>query len=208
MRKMYISLIVLLLMLCAAGLAMLLWGAVFDQYLESNTVGQNVVSLSAALNDKQLQKERNLARWYNLTLRKEKPDTGFLSAYLQIMDFGAGRMGYLEIPALSVLKPIAHETGNTQASDEVVHQFGTSLPVGGKHNCPVLYCGGEGDALAAGDAFSIHILDTVLTYQVAEMGDKMPKNQTGEDLCVLWFSSEEGALFITGVRTTKIVISG
>lgn len=205
MRKIFIALCLTLLGLCAVGLAVLHWGTKYGRYPESSATNLDTVSLTAALTDVQMQKERNLARWYNLALRAEKPDAGFLSAYLQILDFRAGKMGYLEFPGLALTQPIIHETGNEQASGEIVHQFGTSLPVGGRGNCPVLRCGGDGKIVAVGDEFYIHILDSVLTYQVAETGSKMPQNRKGEDLCVLWFSSEDGAYYVTGVRTTEIL---
>lgn len=199
MRKIYIGLIGLLLVVCAAGAALLQWSAVFEEYEQCDAAVLDAAFLTGMLSDEQLERERNLARWYNFTLREKSPDTGQQSAYDQLLDFGEGKMGYLEIPGQGLFLPIYHEIQWSQESC-AVHSFGTSLPVGGRGNCPVLRCSEEGISLSEGDVFCIHILDMVLAYQVAETGSAPPQNPEREDLCVLQLSAEAGAVYVTGVR--------
>lgn len=199
MGKKITVIILVLLVLFAGGGAALRW----SPQTEAQQVWEPELLL---LSSETLQKERNLARWYNLKLRETIPEKTSDGVYAQLLDFGAGKMGYLEIPALEVWQPIVHEGESQWQKDTAVHSFGTALPVGGKGNCPVLRCGGDGSSIAAGDIFCIHILDTVLIYQAASVGGELPEAAKGEDRCVLVFSSEAGTVYVTGIRTQELGI--
>lgn len=196
MRKIFIGLILVLLMLCAAGAALLRWDAIAAD--EPCPAGQ-VPSLTGMLDTEQLEKERNLARWYNFTLREESLDTELPDAYDQLLDFGMGKMGYLEMPGQGLFLPIVHESAE-MTENCVIHSFGTALPVGGRGNCPVLRCGVAGISISEGDVFCVHVLDAVLTYQVTKTGSVPPQNSGGEDLCILQLFTEAGTVYVTGMR--------
>lgn len=199
MGKKYIVMTLVFLVLCTGGGAVLQWNTQED----ADQVWEPELLL---LSSEELKKEYNLARWYNLNLREQNPEKDYDSVYVQLLDFGAGKMGYLEIPSLGLWHSIVHEGEYQAEMDYAVHCFGTALPVGGKGNCPVLRCGGVEKTPAAGDIFCIHILDAVITYQVTEVDEKLPKNPNGEDRCVLDFSSESGTVYVTGVRIEGIGI--
>lgn len=185
-----------LLLLCAAGAGLLLHGTVWEVFCEAENE-EAIPSLMASLRPEQLRKERNLARWYNFSIRQEKSNSSLLGAYREIMDFGAGKMGYLSYPGLKLLQPIVHDVENGE--NAAVHLFGSPLPVGGVGNCPILQCrAGEGEP-AEGELFHIYILDTVLTYQVVSIGE-IPEITGDEDLCVLQLMCGEERRYITGIR--------
>ena len=83
-----------------------------------------------------------------------------------------GMMGYLEIPSIRVYLPIYHGTEEAVLQKGVGHLSWTSLPIEGKSVHSVL-SGHRGlpsaklftdlDQLREDDAFSVHILGSVLT---------------------------------------------
>ena len=89
-----------------------------------------------------------------------------------------GMMGYLEIPSIRVYLPIYHGTEEAVLQKGVGHLSWTSLPIEGKSVHSVL-SGHRGlpsaklftdlDQLREDDAFSVHILGSVLTYQVEQI---------------------------------------
>lgn len=197
MRKIYIGLITGMLVVCAAGIALLQWGTVLEVYKERTFKSTDALNAMAALSPEQLEKERNLARWYNFSLRNNNQDAGHQEAYEALLDFGAGQMGYLEIPGQGMILPLVHDLADA-SENRAIHSFGTALPVGGRGNCPVLRC--DGIAVSTEDVFCIYVLDVILIYQVVEIGSEAPLNIAGEDLCVLLLTSESGTIYATGVR--------
>ena len=117
---------------------------------------------------------------------------------LQVSDTGV--LGYIEIPKIDVTLPIFHGTGEDILQVGVGHVEGTSFPIGGESVHTVL-SGHSGlpsarlftdiDQLAAGDTFTITVLDRVSTYEVDTVETVLPEKADklrlipGEDHCTL-----------------------
>ena len=93
----------------------------------------------------------------------------------QLVLDGVDAMGYIEIPAISVVLPIYHGVSSTALSKGVGHMPQSSLPVGGATTHTVLsahtgMAGNPGfsdlETLREGDIFSLHVLGDTLTYRV------------------------------------------
>ena len=128
--------------------------------------------------------------------------TGFAeSTYDELLNLtSSGIMGYLEIPAISVMLPIYHGTDAETLEKGIGHLIGSSLPIGGEGTHSVL-TGHSGTAgkrlfsdlenLACGDVFYLHVLDETLAYMVDGIHTVLPeeterlKAVEGEDFCTL-----------------------
>lgn len=182
-----------------AGLLALALGSVcFRLYAGRETAHQSTVpaqipELTAGLTDVQLERERDLARWYNLSLRKNQPQD---AAYGMLLDFGDGRMGYLEFPGQGVVLPIVH--ASKPVSGAAVHCRETAFPIGGRGNCPVLHC--TEISVDPGEAFRIHILGTVLTYRVTYIVTELPGPENS-DRCILQLVGEDTCFYAAALRT-------
>lgn len=125
--------------------------------------------------DSAVRRQLNLAKWYNLNLKRGDPEEGSREAYGQIMAFAGGAMGYMEIPELGLSFPIRHGTGKQALENSAGHLEGSSLPIGGLGNHAVLI-GRGGDSLRAvfgklkevkeGDLVYIYIPGGGLVYVV------------------------------------------
>ena len=137
----------------------------------------------------------------------------------QLVLDGVDAMGYIEIPAISVVLPIYHGVSSTALSKGVGHMPQSSLPVGGETTHTVLsahtgMAGNPGfsdlETLHAGDTFSLHVLGETLTYAVTQMQVVLPAEvdsvqiQAGKDLCTLVtctpFGVNSHRLLVTGER--------
>ena len=137
----------------------------------------------------------------------------------QLVLDGVDAMGYIEIPAISVVLPIYHGVSSTALSKGVGHMPQSSLPVGGETTHTVLsaHTGMAGipgfsdlEALREGDVFSLHVLGEVLNYRVMEIQTVLPAQvehiqiQHGQDLCTLItctpFGVNSHRLLVTGER--------
>ena len=133
---------------------------------------------------------------------------------------GDGVMGYLEIPAIDVALPIYHGTGAAALENGVGHLAQSSLPVGGADTHAVLSAHTglasktlftDLDQLQNGDVFYVHVLDSVLAYQVEDIETVLPHEtdslriMPGEDLVTLVTCTPYGVnshrLLVTGRRT-------
>lgn len=138
---------------------------------------------------------------------------------------GTGIMGYISIPEIDEKLPIYHGTSDGVLQIATGHLYGTSLPIGGEGTHSVI-AGHRGlpsaklfsdlDELEIGDKFYIHILDTVLAYQVDQILPMINKDDTealtealqiveGEDYVTLFTCTPYGInshrLLVRGVRT-------
>ena len=119
-------------------------------------------------------------------------------ALLQVS--GTGVLGYIEIPKIDVTLPIFHGTGEDVLQVGIGHVEGTSFPIGGESVHTVL-SGHSGlpsarlftdiDQLAAGDTFTVTVLDRTSTYEVDGVDTVLPEKADklrlipGEDRCTL-----------------------
>lgn len=144
--------------------------------------------------DTQLAEQRRLAQSYNAD-----PSQSAVG-YRDILDYGGGIMGYIDIPSIDVHLPIYHGVDSDVLAKGVGHLPESSFPIGGEGNHAVLtgHTGLPGahlftdlTELDEGDEFSIHILEEELTYRVDqitvvlshETGDLAPR--AGKDYCTL-----------------------
>ncbi len=98
-----------------------------------------------------------------------------LSQYNDIMNFGDGLIGYIEIPKISVRLPVYHGESEEVLKKGAAHLEQTSFPIGGvnTHACISAHSGyptqkffDDLDELKTGDMIYIHILAQTLTYKV------------------------------------------
>ena len=129
---------------------------------------------------------------------------------------GAGIMGYVEIPKISVNLPIYHGTGNDSLDRGVGHLLGSSLPVGGENTHCIL----TGHSLASqkmftdleqlevADVFYLNVLGETLAYQVEEVNTVLPHDtsllgiEDGRDICTLVTCTPYG------VNTHRLLVRG
>lgn len=124
-----------------------------------------------------------------------------LEKYEDILNVdGNGIFGYINIDKIGVQLPIYHGTEASVLNVAVGHLQGSSVPSGGESTHIVLSAHRglpsaklftDLDELEVGDAFTITVLDRVLTYQVHDIEIVLPNEvdslyvQEGEDLCTL-----------------------
>lgn len=130
---------------------------------------------------------------------------------------GHGMMGYLTIPKINVEIPIYHGTENSALGSGAGHLEGSSLPIGGKGNRPVL-CSHRGipglrlftdlDQLDIGDMFSVTVLGKTTEYQVCDVSVIEPddyeslKANKDEDMVSLLTCTPYG------INTQRLVVTG
>lgn len=130
---------------------------------------------------------------------------------------GSGMMGYVEIPAIKVTLPVYHGTSDSVLRSAVGHLEWSSLPVGGSGTHCVL-SGHRGlpsaklftnlDKLTVGDAFTLHVLDETLTYEVDQIRIVEPNETSdlqivdGEDYCTLVTCTPYG------INTHRLLVRG
>lgn len=128
-----------------------------------------------------------------------------------------GIMGYVEIPKISITLPIYHGTSAQVLERGVGHIPGTSLPVGGEstHTALTAHTGMAGKRMFTdlsqvekGDVFYIHVLGTILAYQVEEIWVVEPDDtenlliQPGRDLATLM------TCYPYGINTQRLLVQG
>ena len=145
-----------------------------------------------------------------------RPDQ--LTGYYDTLDItGTGIMGYITISKIGVELPIYHGTSDSVLQIAAGHLEGTSLPVGGASTHAVISAH-RGlpsaklftnlDQLEVGDAFTITVLDRVLTYEVDKISIVLP-TKTDE------LKIAEGKDYVTlmtctpyGINTHRLLVRG
>lgn len=138
-----------------------------------------------------------------------------ISQYLNPL--GNGMMGYIDIPKISVHLPIYQGTEERALQAGAGYWIGTSLPTGGAGtHCVLTAHNGlvkakmftDIDQLAAGDTFTITVLDRVMTYEVDQILTTLPSEL--EPLRIV-----EGQDYVTlytctpyGVNTHRLLVRG
>lgn len=187
------------LLLLLAGLAILLYPSVSSlvNKLNGSHAVQQLAQKLENQDQAELDRQREMAESYNRKLL----DMGECPyRYEEILDFGNGMLGSIEIPSIDVSLPIYHGVSSTVLSKGVGHVPSTAFPIGGEGNHTVL-TGHTGlpsaelftnlDQLAQGDLFYIHILGRTLCYQVDCIQIVLPEETQslqsvpGEDYCTL-----------------------
>lgn len=142
-------------------------------------------------------------------------DTGEYQEMLNL--YGDGMMGYVEIPAISVLLPIYHGTSAEVLDKGVGHLEETSLPVGGKGTHAVLSAHtGLSDKklftdlelLEEGDTFYIRVLEEILAYRVDDIRIVEPQN-----ISSLYIAPEKDYVTLVtctpyGVNSHRLLVRG
>lgn len=186
--KKSISTIILLIILLV-GLSVMLYPIIADWW-NSKTQSKAIAAYQqkvSELNEEDYERIFAAAHSYNEELAKisnpllnydEVPD------YENILDItGTGIMGYISIPQIRVELPIYHGTSEGVLNVAVGHMQGSSLPVGGKtthavisahRGLPSAKLFSDLDKLAAGDTFTITVLNETFTYEVEEIFIVLP----------------------------------
>lgn len=143
--------------------------------------------------------------------------------YREILDFGNGMMGYIQIPAIDVKLPIYHGVDAQVLEKGVGHMPESAFPVGGEGNHAVL-TGHTGlpsarlftdlVELKEGDLFQVTIGNKEAAYRVDQIKVVLP-NETedlqsipGEDYCTLVTCTPYGVnshrLLVRGSKVDRV----
>lgn len=214
---------ILTLLLLLVGISVLSYPSLSD-YL-SRVNGSYAIQ---ALNSQMGQTEREILKQQRLLAESYNDWIGGgdspVADYEDIMDFGNGIMGYIQIPRIDVNLPIYHGVSDEVLSKGAGHLPETALPIGGAGNHAVLssHTGLPGaelftdlTELEPGDSFYIQILDQTLVYQVDSIDVVLPSEAEslvpvpGEDYCTLVTCTPYGInshrLLVRGCRVEQAV---
>lgn len=214
---------VLWLLLMLTGLAVLAYPAASDYLNRLNNswaITQAQQTLGKA-EPEQLRLQKSWAQQYNSALLEgQEPEQ-----YWEILNFGDGVMGYLQIPSIAVKLPIYHGVEEPTLQKGAGHLPQSAFPIGGVGNhCVITGHTGLPNAklftdltqLKEGDYFYIHILEEVLTYQVDRIQVVLPSETDALrpirdlDCCTLVTCTPYGInshrLLVRGVRTEQVQV--
>lgn len=206
-------------LLLAAGAGLLAYPTVssYINQINGSQAMQVLADTLAVTDEGELQRHRELAEGYNRALREVDGEAP--GDYGQILNFGNGVMGSLEIPAISVSLPVYHGTGDEVLSRGVGHMPETAFPIGGEGNHAALV-GHTGlpsarlfddlVKLETGDTFTVSILGEQLSYCVDQILVVEPQDSqalapaAGADYCTLVTCTPYGVnshrLLVRGTR--------
>ena len=193
---------ILIVGLMILGIGVMLYPTVSNWYneLTGSYAIQEFRETLADRTEQELTEQRAMAESYNATLRNEGTITECPYTYNEIMDFGNGMMGYIEIPVIDVYLPIYHGVSENVLSKGVGHMSRTAFPIGGEGNhsvltghtgSPAAYLFTDLDEVKEGDQFYLHVLEETIAYEVdrilvvlpEEVEDILP--EPGMDYCTL-----------------------
>ena len=195
--------IILALLLLLVGMMVLIYPTLSDYVSQVNGsyAIQELNSQMDSVERETLTRQRLLAEAYNAGISGSfDSDDERLDTYEDIMNFGNGIMGYIQIPKISVNLPIYHGISDEVLSKGAGHLPQTAFPIGGAGNHAVLSSHtGLPSAelftnlteLETGDVFYISILEETLAYQVDQIKVVLPSEVedlapvAGEDYCTL-----------------------
>lgn len=183
-------------------------------YAEENikTYNSNVDTLS----EYEIYSYLNKAQQYNYSLI----GIGIAPNYENVLNFGDGIMGTISIPKIDVELPIYHGTSEDQLQKGAIHNYNSSLPIGGENTHAVIsahtalpgkiYFDNLSE-LKKGDNFSITILNKKITYEVTDINIVKPEEtddylgiEDGKDLVTLVtcypYAVNSHRLLVTGER--------
>lgn len=193
---------ILIVVLIVAGLLVMMYPTISNLYNEM-TGSYAIQEFNEHLADRseaELAEQRRIAEVYNTALKNNPEGTECEYEYEDIMDFGNGMMGYIEIPVIDVYLPIYHGTDESVLSKGVGHISKTAFPIGGEGNHSVL-TGHTGlpsaelftdlTEVEEGDEFYVHIAGGVVAYEVDQIMVVLPEEVDnilpvpGKDYCTL-----------------------
>lgn len=128
-----------------------------------------------------------------------------------------GLMGYLQIPAISLVLPIYHGTAENVLEMGCGHLEGSSLPIGGDSTHTVL-CAHTGlesaelftnlDQITIGEEFTLYVFGRELTYQIDEIKIVLPEAMG--DLSIV--ENEDYVTLVTctpyGINSHRLLVRG
>ena len=136
--------------------------------------------------------------------------------YPSLLDSGAGVLGAIRIPKISVNLPVYHGTSELTLASGAGHLYGSSLPVGGKSTHSVI-TGHRGlveaamftrlDEMRVGDYFYLDVMGRTLGYKVDRITEINPDDTSklkivpGEDRVTLMTCTPYG------VNTHRLLVS-
>ncbi len=226
-RKARIALVLVLFLVCLAGVAIATYPIWSEAYLSTvrAEVHYEYQQMAEKTDKQELDRYWESARAYNQKLANGEVD--FLdpgaSGYYEALSLpGTEVMAYVSIPKLNIQLPIFHGVGNEALDKGCGHMAQSSLPVGGEStHCAISAHTGMASSpmfsdlglMEPGDLFQIEVLGEVLTYQVQSQEDiqvVLPADVTtiairpGEDICTLItctpFGVNSHRLLVTGHR--------
>ena len=193
---------ILLIVLIIVGLLIMLYPTISNWYNEvtGSFAIQEFNEHLADQDEVALAEQRMLAEAYNTALRENPNDVKCDYEYEDILNYGNGMMGYVEIPSIDVYLPVYHGVDESVLSKGVGHISKTAFPIGGVGNHSVL-TGHTGLPSAKlftdlievkeGEEFYVHILNEVVAYEVDQILTVLPEEVDsiqmvpGEDYCTL-----------------------
>lgn len=193
---------ILVVLMLVLGLGIMLYPTISNWYNEL-TGSHAIQEFKETLEDQseqEMAEQRVMAEAYNATLRNEGSAVECPYDYNDIMDFGNGMMGYIEIPIIDVYLPIYHGVSETVLSKGVGHMSKTAFPIGGEGNhsvltghtgSPAAYLFTDLDKVKEGDQFYLYVLEETLAYEVDQILVVLPEDvddilpEPGEDYCTL-----------------------
>ena len=193
---------ILILCMMVLGVGVMLYPTISNWYNEL-TGSYAIQEFKDTLEDRteqELSEQKAMAETYNATLRNEGTVSECPYEYNEIMDFGDGMMGYIEIPIIDVYLPIYHGVSENVLSKGVGHMSKTAFPIGGEGNhsvltghtgSPAAYLFTDLDKVKEGDQFFLYVLEETLAYEVDQILVVLPEDvddilpEPGEDYCTL-----------------------
>ena len=220
--------ILLAVLLCLAGLGLLLYPTVSQWLngLHQSEVVADYAGQAEDLDDEVAEHELRRAREHNDKLTTV-PDPFLDQEALDNKDYDTllnftleGVMAYVEIPSIDVLLPVYHGVGTDVLAKGIGHIPETSLPVGGESTHAVLVGhSGMSNArlftdlpeLKVGDVFYVHVYNKTMTYTVDQIKTVLPSDTSdltivpGEDYVTLVtcvpVTVNSHRLLVRGIRT-------
>ena len=192
----------LVVFLMVAGLAVMLYPTLSNLYNEmtGSYAIQEFNENLANRDELELIEERAKAEAYNASMLNTGSVTECPYEYMDIMNFGNGMMGYIEIPSINIYLPVYHGVSENVLSKAVGHIVKSAFPIGGVGNHSVL-TGHTGlpsaelftdlDKVVEGDVFYIYVLGEVVAYEVDQIVIVLPEEVdniqpvAGKDYCTL-----------------------
>ncbi len=193
---------ILIIVLIIVGLLIMLYPTISNLYNEM-TGSFAIQEFNEHLADQDevaLAEQRMMAEAYNAALRENPNEIKCDYEYEDVLNYGNGMMGYVEIPSIDVYLPVYHGVDESVLSKGVGHISKTAFPIGGVGNHSVL-TGHTGLPSAKlftdlievkeGEEFYVHILNEVVAYEVDQILTVLPEEVDdiqpvpGEDYCTL-----------------------
>lgn len=209
-----------------AGLTLLLYPFV-SSWIHGRISNEQFEAYQDTVMAKDWTEELKAAEEYNIGLNQdgnffydvfgdERPEN--LEDYWSLLNADEeGLMGYIKIPALSLVLPIYHGTEEAVLEKGCGHLEGSSLPIGGSSVHTVL-CGHTGletaelftklDQITIGEKFTIYVFGKELTYQIDEIKVVLPEAMG--DLAIV--ENEDYVTLVTctpyGVNSHRLLVRG